>query len=221
MEILVGVLLAACLILGAALALQRRRSRGGSAAALPGGALEGLRRAGELVVLRAYWSIPAVGEDHVFGDLGRKFLSWLWSQNKTIMIFRFEIRFTYDLRDPASVRLSPGAPGALEVALGPPAHEISLADVRFYHTERGQLLDWLLPRALNIFQSDMDDQTRQRILEAAQQTARREAEGHARELAPEARLAAEAILSALARSAGFSEVRFLPAGEPAGAARAG
>jgi hypothetical protein len=215
MEILAGVLLGACLILGAALVLQRRRVGGSSAAALPGGALEGLRRAGELVVLRAYWSIPAVGEDHVFGDLGRKFLSWLWSQNKTIMIFRFEIRFKYDLRDPASVRLSPGAPGELEVALGPPSHEIGLADVRFYHTERGQLLDWLLPRALNIFQSDMDDRTRQKILEVAQETARREAEGHARELAPEARLAAEAILTALARSAGFSEIRFVPAAEPA------
>ena len=219
MEILIGALAAVCVGLGVALFLARKRGGGGQATALAGSALEGLRRVGELVVLRAYWSIPAVGEDHIFGEVGRKFLSWLWSQNKTIMIFRFEIRFKYNLRDPMSVAIAPGAPGALEVTLGKPSHEISLADVRFYHTEKGQLLDWLLPRAVNIFQSDMDDQTRQKILEAAQESARKEAEKHAEGLGPEARLSAEAILSALARSAGFSGVRVLsPQAEPVAAA---
>jgi len=206
-ELIVGALAGVAAVLAILLYLQRRRPLGAAAAALPGGGLEGLRRVGELVVLRAYWSIPAVGEDHVLGDLGKRFLSWLWSKNKTIMIFRFEIRFKYDLRDPSSVRLEPGAPGVLEVTLGDPSHEIGLADVRFYHTEKGQLLDWLLPRALNIFQSDMDDATRQKILESAQEAARREAEAYARQLGAEARLSAEAILGALGRSAGFSEVK--------------
>ena len=218
-EVLVGVLIATCLGLGGALFLARRRGRGGQATALAGSALEGLRRVGELVVLRAYWSIPAIGEDHIFGEVGKKFLGWLWSQNKTIMIFRFEIRFKYDLRDPKSVGIAPGDPGVLEVSLGRPSHDISLADVRFWHTEKGQLLDWLLPRAVNIFQSDMDDQTRQKILEAAQESARKEAEKHAEGLGPEARLSAEAILSALVRSAGFSGVRVLsPQAEPVAAA---
>ncbi|HLF93763.1 MAG TPA: DUF4230 domain-containing protein [Planctomycetota bacterium] len=211
MEILVGVLLGICAVLGVALFIARRKAGGGRATAMPGSALEGLRRVGELVVLRAYWSIPAIGEDHIFGEVGRKFLSWLWSQNKTIMIFRFEIRFKYDLRDPASVNVSPAEPGVLEVSLGKPSHEISLSDVRFFHTEKGQLLDWLLPRAVNIFQSDMDDQTRQKILEAAQESARKEAEKHADQLGPEARQSAEAILAALARSAGFADVRWVEA----------
>ncbi len=209
MELIVGVLAGACAVLAAMLILGRRRSEPPRAAALPGSGIEGLRRVGELVVLRAYWSIPAVGEDHVLGDIGRRFLSWLWSKNRSIMIFRFEIRFKYDLRNPGSVMLAPGEPGVLEISLGKPAYEISLADVRFYHTEKGQLLDWLLPRALNIFQSDMDDETRQKILETAQESARREAQLHAEQLGPEARLSAEAILAALGRSAGFSEVRII------------
>ncbi len=219
MEILVGALGGICAVLAVMLVLARRRPAAPQATALPGGGLEGLRRVGELVVLRAYWSIPAIGEDHVLGDVGKRFLSWLWSKNKTIMIFRFEIRFKFNLRDPASVRLTPGEPGVLEVALGKPSYDIGLADVRFYHTEKGQLLDWLLPRALNIFQSDMDDETRQRILEVAQASARKEAEVHAEQLGPEARLSAEAILAALGRSAGFSEVRILH-GQPAEAAQA-
>jgi hypothetical protein len=220
MEILVGALIAVCLGLGVALIVARRRPSAARVEALPGSGLESLRRVGELVVLRAYWSIPAVGEDHVFGEVGSKFLSWLWSKNKTIMIFRFEIRFKYDLRDAKSVSLSPGAPGVLEVALGAPSHEINLADVRFYHTEKGQLLDWLLPRAINMFQSEMDDQTRQKILEAAQAQARKEAEQHALQLSPDARHSAEAILAALAKSAGFIEVRLLQAqpGPPVAAA---
>lgn len=209
-EIAIGALLAVCGVLTVLLLKARSKGAGATAQALPGGGLEGLRRVGDLVVLRACWSIPAMGEDHIFGDVGKKFLSWLWSQNKTIMIFRFEIRFKYDLRDPRSASVSSGVPGVLEIALGEPSYDISLSDVRFWHTEKGQLLDWLLPRAVNIFQSDMADQTRQKILDAAQESARREAEQHAKQLAPDARHAAETILGALARSAGFNEVRFLP-----------
>ena len=218
MEILVGILIAVCAILAGALVFSRMKSRAGSGPTLASGGIEGLRRVGELVVLRAYWSIPAIGEDHIFGEVGKKFLSWLWSQNKTIMIFRFEIRFKYNLRDPLSVTVAAGAPGVLELTLGDPSHEINLADVRFYHTEKGQLLDWLLPRAINVFQSDMADQTRQKILDAAQESARREAEQHAKQLSPDARLSAEAILTALARSAGFNEVKILQPAQPVSAA---
>jgi len=209
MEILVGVLIGLCLVLAVMLAWSRARSGAPAVTVLPGSGIEGLRRVGELVVLRAHWSIPSIGEYHIFGDVGRKFLRWLWSQNKTIMIFRFEIRFKYNLQDAQSVQLAPGAPGVLEVRLGKPTHEINLADVRFYHTEKGQLLDWLLPRAINIFQSDMDDQTRQKILEAAQESAKQEAIKHADQLRPDARLSAEAILTALGRSAGFADVRIM------------
>jgi hypothetical protein len=206
-ELVTGILIGTTAVLAIWFWSRRRAVRAGSAYSLGGSAVEGLRRVGELVVLRAYWTIPAVGVDHIFGDVGHKFLKWLWSENKTIMIFRFEIRFKYNLRDSHSVRIAPGGPGLLDIGLGDPGHEISLSEVRFFHTEKGQLLDWLLPRAINIFQSDMEDATRQRILETAQESARQEAEDHARELAPEARLSAQSILIALGRSAGFQEVR--------------
>jgi hypothetical protein len=206
-EMMNGILIGGLVVLGAWY-LQRRRSlRGAQAHALTGGAVESLRRVGELVVLRAYWTIPAVGVDHIFGETGHKFLKWLWSENRTIMIFRFEIRFKYNLRDSHSVAIAPGGPGVLDIGLGEPGHEISLSEVRFFHTEKGLLLDWLLPRAINIFQSEMDDTTRQKILDAAQESAGKEAEVHAKELAPEARLSAQSILTALGHSAGFHDVR--------------
>ena len=201
--LLLGLLVAA--LVGVALTLSRRR---GPSVAVGRGGLEGLRRVGELVVLRANWSIPATGEDHIFGEVGRRFLRWLWSENRTIMIFRFEIRFRYNLSDPQSVELTRLNPDVLEVKLGSPTHEIALADIRFYHTVQGKLLDWLLPRVVNVFSSDMDDRSRQAILEAAQVNAREEAQQLAKQLEGDARLSAEATLIALGRSAGFSEVRF-------------
>jgi len=208
MDFATGLLMGVVVTAGLAvmLAVFRRRS---TAVTIGKGGIEGLRRVGELIVLRAYWSIPATGEDHIFGEVGRRFLRWLWSENKTIMIFRFEIRFRYNLSDPKSVDLSRVSPEVLEVRLGRPAHEIALSDIQFYHTARGKLLDWLLPKVLNVFESDLDDRTRQTILEAAQRNAAAEAEQLAAQLEGEARISAEATLTALGRSAGFAEVRFV------------
>lgn len=202
-----GIGVAVALVIALGVVLRGKKAR--PMVVVGQGGLDGLRRVGELVVLRAMWSLPATGEDHIFGDIGRRFLRWLWSENKTIMIFRFEIRFKYNLSDPKSVELSRVDPEVLQVRLSRPSHEIALSEVQFYHTARGQLLDWLLPRALNIFRSDMDDKTRQIIMEAAQRNARAEAEQLAGQLAGEARGAAESALIALGRSAGFEEVRFV------------
>jgi hypothetical protein len=213
MEVIVGLLLGLCVALAVVVLILFMRRRPAATITVTPGGIETLERVGELVVLRAKWSIPAIGEDHVLGDVGRKFLRWLWSENKTIMIFRFEIRFKFDLRDRRSVRLSSPDPATLDIQLGEPDHEINLDDVKFYHTEKGQLLDWLLPRALNIFTSDMDDTTRQRILDAARDNAIKEAEKLAGELVGDARMSAEATLSALGRSAGFEKVRFVKEAE--------
>lgn len=216
MELTVGFLLGLVTVLGITLAVYALRAKSREPQIhVEGGSIQGIQRVGELVVLRVNWGAPAVGTDHVFGEVGRKFLRWLWSENKTIMIFRFEIRFKFDLRDPSSVRLAAPTPETLEVRLGRPSHDINLSEVRFYHTEKGQLLDWLLPRALNIFTSEMDDSTRQQILDAAKENARKEAEELASRLAADAVESAKTTLTALGRSAGFSEVRFV--GEDAAA----
>src|SRR4029453_8986377 len=128
-DLVTGILIGTMVVLGAWYWVKRRETRRGSAHALGGSAIEGMRRVGELVVLRATWTIPAVGVDHIFGEMGSKFLKWLWSENKTIMIFRFEIRFKYNLRDSHAVRIAPGGPGVLDIGLGEAGHEVSLSEV--------------------------------------------------------------------------------------------
>jgi hypothetical protein len=187
------------------LVLSRRGAPKGSAEAA-GGSVESIRRVGELVVLRAVYSVPAVGRESIWGEKGKAFLSWLWSESRSIMIFRFEINFKYDLRNESSVSLRSGPAGGLEVELGTPRFDIGIQDVRFYHTEQGRLLDWLLPRALGLFQSNMDDETRQRMLEAARTEAIAQAEEMIANLSDEARRSAEATLKGLARGLGFQQV---------------
>ena len=168
--------------------------------------VESIRSVGELIALRAIYSAPAVGRESIWGSRGQKFLHWLWSESKSIMIFRFEISFKYDLRDEESVRLTPGEDQTLIVDLGKPLYDIHIRDVRFYHTEQGRLLDWLLPKALGLFQSNMDDATRQQMLDAARREATEQAEAMVENLSDEARSSAEATLLSLARGMGFRRV---------------
>ena len=168
--------------------------------------VESIRSVGELVALRAIYSAPAVGRESIWGTKGQKFLHWLWSESKSIMIFRFEISFKYDLRDEESVRLKRAEDSTLIVDLGNPNYDINILDVRFYHTEQGRLLDWLLPKALGVFQSNMDDTTRQQMLEAARLEAIEQAEAMIANLSDEARTSAESTLLSLARGMGFRRV---------------
>ena len=170
------------------------------------GSVESIRSVGELVVLRAIFSAPAIGRESIWGVSGRKFLDWLWSESKSIMVFRFEISFKYDVRDAAAVKLKRSDDRTLVVELGKPAYDVSIRDISFFHTEQGRLLDWLLPKALGLFQSNMDDETRQQMLEAAHQEAIEQAEAMVDSLSEDARLSAEATLRGLAHGMGFDRV---------------
>jgi hypothetical protein len=208
--VMMSVALLVLLALVVYLVVRPRRGGAQGRVEVDGGGIESLRNVGELVVLRALYSVPATGHESIWGEKGRKFLKWLWSDSRTIMIFRFEIAFKYDLRRDESAVFRQRSPGVLEIRLGTPRHDVSIKDVRFYHTEQGRLLDWLLPRALSLFQSNMDDDTRQRMLEAARQEAVVQAEEMISVLHEEARRSAEATLMSLAHGLGYERVIAVP-----------
>ena len=62
--------------------------------------LEGMRAVGELSVFKAITKEIVTETDYSFGDFGRKYLRWAFSQKKLAMIFEFQIDFRYDLRSP-------------------------------------------------------------------------------------------------------------------------
>ena len=52
---------------------------------------------GELRVYRAYMKEIVTSVDHVWGDIGKKYFSWMLSEKKLAMVFEFEVDFVYNL----------------------------------------------------------------------------------------------------------------------------
>ena len=52
---------------------------------------------GELRVYRAYMKEIVTSVDHVWGDIGKKYFSWMLSEKKIAMVFEFEVDFVYNL----------------------------------------------------------------------------------------------------------------------------
>ena len=50
---------------------------------------------GELRVYRAYMKEIVTSVDHVWGDIGKKYFSWMLSEKKLAMVFEFEVDFVY------------------------------------------------------------------------------------------------------------------------------
>ena len=51
----------------------------------------------KLRVYRAYMKEIVTSVDHVWGDIGKKYFSWMLSEKKLAMVFEFEVDFVYNL----------------------------------------------------------------------------------------------------------------------------
>ena len=56
-----------------------------------------LTRIGELRVYRVYMKEIVTSVDHVWGEIGKKYFSWMLSEKKLAMVFEFEVDFVYNL----------------------------------------------------------------------------------------------------------------------------
>ena len=114
-----------------------------------------LRAIGELSVFRVVTKDILTHTDHSFGDFGKRYLKWAFSQKKLAMVFEFEIDFRFDLRDPNmnidTGVITPQGGRYAYLTLPVPKANVLLRDLSFYDEQRGKLLPWLLPDLLNGF----------------------------------------------------------------------
>jgi Protein of unknown function (DUF4230) len=114
-----------------------------------------LRAIGELSAFRVVTKDILTHTDHSFGDFGRRYLKWAFSQKKLAMVFEFEIDFRFDLRDPAlkieTGVITPEGGRFAHLTLPPCTCNVLLRDLSFYDEQRAKLLPWLLPDLLNGF----------------------------------------------------------------------
>ncbi len=198
---LIALLLA--LTIGAGLGWLLSRKRGGAPANATHAhvSLEGMRAVGELSVFKAITKEIVTETDYSFGEFGRKYLRWAFSQKKLAMIFEFQIDFRYDLRSPQFVIENDARETRLQ--LPPVSAEISVRSLRFYDEQRSKFMPWLLPDLLNgAFGPGFNEEDKNRLLEGAAAHAKNHAHELIEQLRPEVEASARATLSSLATSLG-------------------
>jgi hypothetical protein len=145
------------LVVGFALGWLFIRQKGKSASAQTQirSELTELRSIGELSVFRVVTKDILTHSDHSFGEFGRRYLKWAFSQKKLAMVFEFETDFRFDLRDPSlkidSGVLTPQGGRFIHLTLPPCQANVLMRDLSFYDEQRSKLLPWLLPDLINGF----------------------------------------------------------------------
>jgi Protein of unknown function (DUF4230) len=168
--------------------------------------LEGLRAVGELSVFKAITKEIVTETDYSFGEFGRKYLRWAFSQRKLAMIFEFQIDFRYDLRSPQFfIERSMSEDGDVQtrMQLPPVRAEISVRSLRFYDEQRSKFMPWLLPDLLNgAFGPGFSEEDKNRLLDGAAAHAQTNAHQLIEQLRPEVEASARAALLPIATSLG-------------------
>ena len=172
--------------------------------------LEGMRAVGELSVFKVITKEIVTETDYSFGEFGRKYLRWAFSQKKLAMIFEFQIDFRYDLRSPQfSIETADSATGrAARLNLPPVRAEISVRSLRFYDEQRSKFMPWLLPDLLNgAFGPGFTEEDKNRLLEGAAAHAQSHAHTLIEQLRPEVEASARATLLPIAHSLGVQNAQ--------------
>ncbi|MGI6087751.1 MAG: DUF4230 domain-containing protein [Kiritimatiellia bacterium] len=205
--LIAGFVIALLALSGLRLLRGRRKGAGGRQTAVAS-SIEKLKAIGELSVFKALTKEIVTEVDHTWGEFGRKYLSWILSNKKMAMIFAFEIDFRYDLRSPEfQVEVN----GTECVFKMPPCkHEINIRDIQFYDEQKSRLVPWLLPDLLNtLFTDGFTEQDRNRLKDAARNSAKRQAALLIGQLGSEVEHSAQQTLSSLAKAFGLTQITFV------------
>ena len=203
---LLALLIALALGGGVGWTLSRRRGAVRANETVSHVSLEGLRAVGELSVFKAITKEIVTETDYSFGEFGRKYLRWAFSQKKLAMIFEFHIDFRYDLRSPQFEIDNSGA--HTKIQLPPVRAEIGVRSLRFYDEQRSKFLPWLLPDLLNgAFGPGFSEEDKNRLLEGACEHAKSHARLLIEQLRSEVEASARATLVPLAQSFGARAVQ--------------
>jgi Protein of unknown function (DUF4230) len=170
--------------------------------------IEGMRSIGELAVYRVFTKEIVTQSDHSWGEFGSRYLSWVLTKNKMVMIFEFEIEFRFDLRD-AAFRIEPRGPRACTIHMPAARHAVHIRDISVYDEQKARVLPWLLPDLLNGFVAGVfSEQDKNRLIAAARDHAEQRANEQIAKLQADLRASAEATLRAVARGFGATDIQF-------------
>ena len=123
-----------------------------------------LTRIGELRVYRAYMKEIVTSVDHVWGEIGKKYFSWMLSEKKLAMVFEFEVDFVYNLFS-KDFKVEQNQSG-LTVKMPRCKYDVKIKDFYFYD-EQGTRLK-ILPEFLSsIFDGCVSEDEKNELVKMA------------------------------------------------------
>jgi hypothetical protein len=204
-----GFLAAAVAGLGIVVFVLFRKTRTSNSTTTIHSTIEGMRAVGDLSVFKVYTKEIVTEFDHSWGDIGKKYLEWIYSSKKMAMIFEFEIEFRYDLRT-QGFEIIETNPGAYTLKMPPCFHEIKIRNIEFYDEQKSKLLPWLLPDLLNGFiTGGFTEEARNKLVIAATNHAKARANSMIHSLSSEVETSAKQTLHAIGKSFGAQSMNFL------------
>lgn len=123
-----------------------------------------LTRIGELRVYRTYMKEIVTSVDHVWGEIGKKYFSWMLSEKKLAMVFEFEVDFVYNLFS-KDFKVEQNQSG-LSVTMPRCKYDVKIKDFYFYD-EQGTRLK-ILPEFLSsIFDGGVSEDEKNELVKMA------------------------------------------------------
>ena len=200
------ILLIAGVVLGVVLGIKRRPRT--TTAATIHSTVQSVRSIGQLSAYKIFTKEIVTQTDHSWGEIGKRYLSWVLSRKKMAMIFEFAIDLRYDLKSP-SFEIQESAPHHFIITMPPPTCDVQIRNIYFYDEQGAKLLPWLLPDLLNSFlPTGFSEEDKNRLVSAARAHAEEQALKLIDNYEPDVQGSAETTLRAICRSLGAPNTKF-------------
>ena len=168
--------------------------------------VENMKSVGELVVFKAFTKEIVTAAKNWFGDVGKRYLTWLVSNKKMAMVFEFEINFRYDLKSP-DFTVTDAGEGKFNIKMPQCLYDIGIRRISLYDEQRAKLLPWLLPGLVSeFFGTSFNEEEKNRLMDEALKQASLMADQLINRLSSEIEKSARQTMVTLAKSFGAESV---------------
>jgi len=168
--------------------------------------IENMQSVGELVVFKAFTKEIVTAAKHWFGDVGKRYLTWLVSNKKMAIVFEFEINFWYELKSP-DFTVTDAGEGKFNIKMPQCLYDISIRRISLYDQQKAKLLPWLLPGLVSeFFGTSFSEEEHNRLMDEALKQASLMADQLITRLSSEIQKSARQNMETLAKSFGVKSV---------------
>ena len=168
--------------------------------------VENMKSVGELVVFKAFTKEIVTAAKHWFGDVGKRYLTWLVSNKKMAIVFEFEINFWYELKSP-DFTVTDAGEGKFDIKMPQCLYDISIRRISLYDQQKAKLLPWLLPGLVSeFFGTSFSEEEHNRLMDEALKQASLMADQLITRLSSEIQKSARQNMETLAKSFGVKSV---------------